>query len=120
MQFEAPAINRAFLFQVYDKEDISAGAPSLPHRNVEGQIVLPRMPMGLSLVSGQPLYAALSGICRTLGRLSVHQGKTLQGKLLGCDVTHQGVPYNQVLAAMSSQVSMDLSANEGPLLPSPT
>ena len=42
-----------------------------------GSVSLPRMPLGLRLVSGKPLYAALAGICRTLGRLAAYQGISL-------------------------------------------
>ena len=59
-------------------------------QNREGSILLPRMPLGLRLVSGKVLYAALAGICRTLGRLAAHQGIFLvrnSPSLLLCDMT---------------------------------
>lgn len=43
----------------------------------EASILLPRMPLGLRLVSGKPLYTALAAVCRTLGRLAAEQGDTL-------------------------------------------
>lgn len=40
-------------------------------------VLLPRMPLGLRLISGKQLYESAAGVCRTLGRLAVHQGQLM-------------------------------------------
>ena len=62
------------ILQNQQEPSLAVEASAREARSAEGAILLPRLPMGLQLVSGMPLYKAVAAVCRTLGRLACCQG----------------------------------------------